>query len=144
MTEWIFALFLNQFSRRENCKRALMEAEELQTLKQTYLNRIEEIKREHVIALEPVIARLKVGESLLCAFLTTTQLILILLKCWKPLFACCLSDHVLKLVEGGCSKKFIQRKKNVKREQRRWIRVSRRCGHACISWAPKPFLMYSY
>jgi len=41
----------------------LLEAEELKNLKQSYLCRIEEIKREHVIALEPVIARLKVGEN---------------------------------------------------------------------------------
>lgn len=70
LTEWVFALCLDQFSYRESCEKALMEAEELKNLKQNYLNRIEEIKREHVIALEPVIARLKVGENFLSAFLT--------------------------------------------------------------------------
>lgn len=40
-----------------------MEAEELRNLKQSHLNKIEEIKREHVLALEPVIARLNVSEN---------------------------------------------------------------------------------
>jgi len=40
----------------------LIEAEELKNLKQNYLNRIEEIKQEHVIALEPVIG----GKPFLC------------------------------------------------------------------------------
>lgn len=41
-------------------------------MKISYQQRIVEIKREHVLALEPVISRLKVGESLLYEFFTTT------------------------------------------------------------------------
>ena len=53
-----------------------METEELKLLRTDYEQRIIDIKREHVLALEPVIARLQVGESFLSAFFTTTLILI--------------------------------------------------------------------
>lgn len=47
---------------RERAERALLELDELKHMRQTYGDKVEEIRREHVFALEPVIARIQVGE----------------------------------------------------------------------------------
>lgn len=58
----------------ERCEKALVETEELKTMRINCKQRIVEIEREFFVALEPVIARLKVGESLLSAFFITTSM----------------------------------------------------------------------
>nr|PNR52774.1 hypothetical protein PHYPA_009149 [Physcomitrium patens] len=43
----------------ERAERALLELDELKHMRQTYGDKVEEIRREHVFALEPVIARIQ-------------------------------------------------------------------------------------
>lgn len=70
------------FSNRDSCEKALIEAEELKNLKQSHLHKIEEIKREHVLALEPVIARLKVSGNLSQLIFVMFLRECMLISCW--------------------------------------------------------------
>ncbi|KAG0594683.1 hypothetical protein M758_UG099400 [Ceratodon purpureus] len=55
-------------------KKALVETEELKTMRINYKQKIVEIEHEFFVGLEPVVARLKVGESLLSASFTSTSI----------------------------------------------------------------------